>query len=365
MISGLANDTEIVTETASWTQLTSAEQSLSARVEGLINDNLLMLGLSPEHDAVTIDEADSLTTSQQKEVSEALAALTVPTVVTEASTATVGGAPASAPCSDGACGRPLRGGVAISYLDSEEPKMNESCTAGYIATSKYNDLPYVLTAGHCVKSTVGNLWYSEVKEVPIKGTEEGPYSELGIHKIGKAHSYVFGESEEIPGGTTSEGDAGLIAIEPKGFWGSSLSPIIITYKSSETARNERYPLIGVGYNPEGSQSDFVVCVGGVGSDVEEGSTDGPRAECGLDEGFVSPHYEHFETPRHLEKLNACYGAHKNSLGKGNSGAPVYKNHLAYGIMSGIGGSCEVYYEGIDQAQKALHVNVLTGLGPVE
>jgi hypothetical protein len=364
---GLANDAEIVTEMASWSQLMTAEHSLYEHVEGLINSNRVVTGASPEHDAVTIEEADSLTTAQKKEVSEAVAALAVPTAVTEASTATVGGAPKSAPCSDGSCGRPLRGGVRISYHPSfeksGEPTEETDCTAGYIVTSIYNALPYVLTAGHCVRETIGDLWYAEVNEVPIKGTEEGPYGELGVHKIGKAHSYVFGKSHEIPGGTTSEGDAGLIAIEPKGFWGNNLTPIIITYKGSETTRNERYPIIGTHYNPEAPQAEFVVCVGGVGKGETEESV-GPRAQCGLDKGFVSPHYQDSEKVQHLEEFDPCYHGHTSILGRGNSGAPVYKANFAYGILSG-GSGCKEYYEGIDQAEKALHVKVMTGPGPVE
>ncbi len=345
---GLADNAEIVTESASWGQLVAAEEAMSASLGTLVSEGLVVLGIEPALDAATIEKANSLTAPQTKKVTEAVEAATVPVHVTEAATPSV--AAAASACGSGVCDKPLRGGVAI---EAEAEKTLWNCTSGFVARSISDNKPYVLTAGHCIKDAgVGNTWWSKMHEPLTK------------HNIGKAHSYFFGSSQSVPGGTSEKGDAGLVAIESTSFWANPLEPLVIVYGSGEagTTLNERYGIIGTKYNPKEStpRLQFVVCSGGWGANLNNEGAYRQEEACGITQGFVSEvHYKGSETVHNLEKVNVCNShVHELVLGAGSSGSPVYKNHFAYGVHSGYKGTCVFLYEGINTAESVLHVHIL-------
>jgi YD repeat-containing protein len=358
---GLSTLADIVSEKASWAQLTAARDLLSSKLASLVEGSLVRIGIRPEGDAVTVTKATSLTSAQSQEVSEAVGAVTVPTQVTEASAASVGGTEDACSPTLGQCSRPLRGGVEIQRTEASA----RACTAGFIARSIYDKKPYVLTAGHCVQGSLGKGWQATGYENILKESESK--GEIGAHLIGNGHSYVHGKEQQIPGGTKSEGDAGLIAIDPKHFWGERpLEPLLIVYGSSEagTTANERYEIVGTHYSPseewekEGRQH-FVVCTGGV---TEAGGIQHTVEACGITQGLTDVPYPG-HTVRRLEVVNMCNKrVNKSPLQAGTSGAPVYKAHYAYGIHSGGDGGCLAYYEGINKAEYALHVHILKDPG---
>jgi hypothetical protein len=294
---GLVTHADVVSEPASWSQLTAAESSLNSRLATIIEQGRVATGLRPSADAVTVEKANSLSAPQRQEVSEAVAALSVPSRVIETNAASVAGKQTG--CSGGSCTPPLRGGVRI------ESEVGTGCTAGFIARSIHDKKPYVLTAGHCVAHAgIGTAWNAFSPEL---GTQLE-------HKIGTGHSFVNGSEQSIPGGTTSKGDAGLIGISSGSFWARPLEPLVIVYGSSGagTTRNERYGIMGTKYNPQNAQHEFVVCAGGV-------------------------------TQEH-----------------GNVASEACGNHFAYGILSGITEPCGALYEGINTAEHVLHVEILRG-----
>lgn len=141
---------------------------------------------------------------------------------------------------------------------------------------------------------------------------------------------------------------------------SQLEPIVIVYGNGEAhiARNERYGIIGTHYNPQSSRQEFVVCAGGYGSPEPAHQEE----ECGVTEGYEREStYPHGEVIHNLEVMNACAtGLPKKILGQGTSGAPVYKNHLAYGIHVASSDDCRDLYEGINTVENVLHVKFSRG-----
>ncbi|MFI4990856.1 MAG: hypothetical protein ACHQHO_08100 [Solirubrobacterales bacterium] len=115
---GLADNAEIVIESASWSQLIAAEESIGTSLATLINEGLVVLEIQPNLNAVTIEKANSLTVAQAKKVSEAAEGATVTVHVVEASTPSVAAQPDA--CGSGVCNKPLRGGVAIEAEHASE-----------------------------------------------------------------------------------------------------------------------------------------------------------------------------------------------------------------------------------------------------
>jgi YD repeat-containing protein len=346
---GLADNTDIVTESASVPQLKEEQGKLAEGLGVLIKEGLVALQLQPAADAVLVEKAKGLTTEQVKTVSEALASATVPISLVESEGTSVAEEPDA--CLIGKCDRPIRGGVSIDTINGA---LSRECTAGFLARSIFDDKPYIVTAGHCVADSGGTgvSWLSD-------SVEESP----GPHEVGKAHSYVLGTASEVPGGTSSKGDMGLIAIDQAKFWGHPIEPIVIVYGNSEThtTRNERYGIIGTHYSPQTSRQEFVVCSGGYG-EIKPGVSH-QEEECGITEGYEREAlYEEGTIVHNLERINACAaGLHERTLGKGASGSPVYKNHLAYGIfVANSPGKCKSSYEGINTIESVLHVHVLRG-----
>ncbi len=76
--------------------------------------------------------------------------------------------------------------------------------------------------------------------------------------------------------------------------------------------------------------------------------------CGLTKGYAQ-----LGPAQEVEKVDGCKGVESViALGKGTSGAPVYKRGIAYGLVVGAKGTCDFYYEPINKAESALHVEVL-------
>ncbi|HEY4811305.1 MAG TPA: DNRLRE domain-containing protein [Solirubrobacteraceae bacterium] len=351
---GLADNAESVAASASWSALEEAENSLTSSLHTLIEHNHLSLAISAQHDALIITKTNSLSSGESSELSSALASLSVPHLVKEVGESTLPGGLNN--CLVGACSRPLRGGVRIRSAG-----IVNSCTAGFIATSIYDNKPYVMTAGHCFPGSggVGQTWQAKYHEAG-ESEEHAQSYEWGLRNIGKAHSFVYAhEHEGIT--TTSEGDFGLIALSPTEFWGEfvvlqPIEPIVITYGGSELARNEHYTIIDNATATEQSpKSELVVCSGGVG---QEHAVPESEEDCGVIVALNRTLTYQGKTERGLTEFDVCATGYSKHLEGGSSGSPVYKNHLAYGIHIGYTNSCTDAYEPISTAEHVLHVHVL-------
>jgi hypothetical protein len=99
-----------------------------------------------------------------------------------------------------------------------------------------------------------------------------------------------------------------------------------------------------------------VCGGGVSFNL-------PTEECGAVVGrkpTFTAALNGVETTDHwLIQVNMCNKAGKtNAFKGGDSGGPWVKFHRAFGLTIG-GAGCLEYYEGINEAEYAVHVNVVS------
>jgi len=180
---------------------------------------------------------------------------------------------------------------------------------------------------------------------------------------GPGSIYIYGPHHAVPGGTTAEGDAGLIEVASSSpFYTRGLAPGVVEYgigSHKNTVVNEHYVISGTHYNPEHeSQTQFMVCMGGV-----PGSGASEEERCGMTEGFEpEASYKKGPVVHNLERVNLCDTSNPSALGNGASGSPVYKGHNALGIYvaSSEKDGCTVVYEGINRIEYDLHVHILKG-----
>lgn len=309
-----------------------------------------------QHNAVSITQANDVSAGEASEIASARSALSVASELATASSNSV--AETATSCRVGACDKPLRGGVRI-----REDTYGEECTAGFIARSVYDNKPYVMTAGHCIEVTggVGATWEAKYHE-PGESEANSNSKTFNLETIGPAHSYVFGP-EHKGLSTTSKGDMGLIAISSTGFWASPLEPIVIAYGNSGVLpRNERYKIIGTEYSPKEPRRVMIACAGGVTAETEPPTS---GEDCGAMIGLrrivmeTLPGGEEIEV-HNLSAFDTCAAFRTSHLYGGSSGAPVYKNGRAIGIATAKMGNCITEYEGINTAERVLHVNVMQG-----
>jgi hypothetical protein len=352
---GLADNADIVPTTSSWEQLEAGENSLAASLSTLLEQRQITLGLDPVHNAVFIEQANDVSSGEAAEISAARSAVTVATALTTATTSSVG-AKAKA-CQAGACNKPLRGGVRI-----RSGNIVTECTAGFIARSVSDKKPYVMTAGHCLNGSGGihQPWRAKYHELGESEANANSRT-FNLQEIGMSHSFVEGDKRE--GVTsTSKGDMGIIEIASTDFWASPLEPLVITYGNSELPRNERYGIIGTEYSEQDPRRVLIACTGGVRAET---AIPVSGEDCGQITGLVRTYAYDNEaghpTIHNLIGLYVCTtGRTTNLAGGGPSGSPVYKNHRALGILVAGSEPCLDLYEGINTAERVLHVNVVRG-----
>lgn len=202
------------------------------------------------------------------------------------------------------CDRQLRGGVRIS-------NSGVGCTAGFVARSKDDGLMYQFTAGHCA---VGNTdtWSTRVVD----------QSEL---VIGPIHNSRFG----------SGGDMAIMRVlnipdlRPVGWLNVTGGP--------DTFADEKYAL----------PSDSTTVIGM--RMCTAGAFYG-RSDCGtVTQKGVTATYNG-RTVTDLGRGTFCGTG-------GDSGAPMFASHVAYGLQTAGFSECDSLYQGIAAAESAMNVNV--------
>jgi hypothetical protein len=360
---GLTSQTEIVKESASWGQLTKAQSTLDSSLETLEKEGLVTTGIDSSADAVTIREAKALGSEGKSTVKSDAGKAGAPTNILEEEAASMY-AQADG-CEHTVCSAPLRGGVHIEH-DGEKPLEYDSCTAGFIARSIYSKRPYILTAGHCLWSVGLESKWSSAKPDDREVLLGHEYYTFSGRAIGSAQSYVYGEHHSSA--ASSEGDAGLISITGS-HWEGSLLPIIAYY-----GHDDQYSIIGTHYNPKSRRQGFVLCTSGASEIPIKGELYNPIFEehpvatalCGITGERVNQRYSSKggsklqANVKELVELKVCNKKMTKGIADGDSGAPVFRDHFAYGIISGTTlDGCRVLFEGVNNAEYALQVHVAT------
>lgn len=214
------------------------------------------------------------------------------------------------------CDPPLRGGVGISAADAFYSAGPVRCSAGFNVRSQLDGKPYLLTAGHCRSSDVFQTRFTDG----------------GVHDIGNRHNSVW----------SSSGDAMIIRIDNPSGW-QAPRPYVLVTNGARTTWNQFYRIEASGT----TAVDMVVCMTGRRS----------GSECGE---VISRDRPGVRVAHVAEVRGGC-------IRGGDSGGPVFKRGIAYGIVHGgtfpDGNSnfCSNtwWYEGVRGAMDLMNVRLVT------
>lgn len=314
---GLSGQTDLVRVRSSIARLRKAHAKVDRSVLDLIDAGKVQTGVEPQVNAVVVKLATSVSAQEKRRLKAMAAAAPVRVVLRQTGRSTL--MAQSLACARPYCSPPLRGGVRI-----ETTKW--ICTAGFIARSKTDNKPYVLTAGHCMDADSG-LWSS-------------------IFPIGNRHSWEFGGV----GGNGKDGDAGLLTVAPTSVYGApgGVGPYVVVDSSASTTAEEQYKISGQASNAVGQSQ----CMTG-----SVKLLNGRYTACGVVVAVdQTANYGGGHIVYHLNEVNICGPV------PGSSGGPYYKTHLAYGVESGgsVVDPCDNFQQGVNRAGTDLNVVVQTG-----
>lgn len=190
-------------------------------------------------------------------------------------------------CASIHCDDPLRGGNRIAMSRG-------FCSGGFTARSRQDNKLYLITAGHCLR---GQNAKGDVKAYMIK--------DRSWHVIGKRHNSIFGKT----------GDIGIIGIDDTADWKPRhWVRVFPSQGNPATVRDDEHSITSAADAVVGSY----VCKTGASTRT----TCGKVTATGVTANYGGLIVKDFTTV----SLKAC---------QGDSGSPVFKNHTAYGIVSGI------------------------------
>jgi Trypsin len=206
------------------------------------------------------------------------------------------------------CDPPLRGGIRIDYPTTW-------CSAAFTAKSNVDSREYLITAGHCAYQHYDN-WSTN-------------FSNGVSHVVGPVWHWEW----------NSGGDAAILSINNVPGW-TPQGRVQVT-AGPETTANDTYNIADTKWSVVGQR----ICTTGAATGT---SRCGQVTELDFtaDYGGVTVH--------HLGRSSIC--GHP-----GDSGAPTYAKHHAYGIVvaGASNGDCDTLYQGIRGAEALLNVTILT------
>lgn len=315
--------TDFVSEQSSWDQLAAAQRTIDSQLASAEAAGTVKTSIDPATNAVVIDTAQAITTSQMSLVNATITAsvkviakkIDVPgfSVKLDACESSNPGNAYQEPILS--CDPPLRGGQIIGPGDGG---IGGYCTAGFIVDSNSNGLPYLLTAGHCIAGAFGPGQVWSARQVD------------GWHRLGLAHSESWPQF-------ASGVDAGLIDIDDPESDGWDTS----NYGDSRvwvgdafcgcTTQDSFYPIAAAGH----SSLNMVVCT----TSAFQLPSSSHHTDCGNVVGLgedIQPGGG-YPVEHDVAESNMCYVS-------GSSGGPVFKNNIGYGINSAAspGNPCDTY-----------------------
>lgn len=226
------------------------------------------------------------------------------------------------------CYPPLRGGIEIFSVNSQGQSQPGLCTGGFIASSRIDGKLYQFTAGHCaVEAPNGatNRWATA-------------FPNLSGHVIGTVHHYIWGLS----------GDEAILNINNPGPAGWKLPQgWVAVMKGPNTTLNEEYPISSAQYSTLGAR----VCESGEAA----GSICGIVTALGVSYCY-GPQNQQCTKVNNLGEASFC-------AKPGDSGAPVFASHQAFGLVvaletDSLGDCYGTFYQGIKGASNAMNVNIV-------
>lgn len=326
---GIASEADIVFVPHTQAELEAGRDTMRAALSDLVSGGLVALGFNTASNAASVKVATGLSQTNLNRVASARAGAGVATtLVTEPGPSLDGEAWA---CNREACDPPARGGVGM-----EPPLGAEStgCTTGFVAKSRSDQKPYIITAGHCVEGGGSGEWL-----IPRPNSPD----EL----LGFPANSIY----------DSRGDFGLVGINTNSPFFGSLRPYVYVERSSQ--RTGAGKLVRTSSDPTytirlalRSPLRKVTCFTGLTS----GTRCGRVVDTGEERTIDGRKVGNLGVWRAL----SCGPGKKypNGGADGDSGAPFFRERTAYGILSG-GKGCTIYFSGAKEAENNLNVNILT------
>ncbi|MCK9249538.1 MAG: S1 family peptidase [Solirubrobacteraceae bacterium] len=226
------------------------------------------------------------------------------------------------------------------------------CTAGFVARRNSDGAPVILTAGHCLRSDPG---HTETDEVATWSAPNGSNQWKVINAL----------SDKIISRVDKDGDFGYVQINGKLTWRKSKSNIIRVYSdpNAGTTRDPHYRINDVRYSPNpDKRKNFVLCMTGTNPFQGSAVNFDIKQRCGKLKrlGFSGKFKTVNSRIGHLGVIDVCVNG-QGGIAPGNSGGPVYKDHVAYGLIAGADDDgCTVYYSSARGAERALGVRIRRG-----
>lgn len=329
---GVDSDTEFVIVPSSLGELGAARASLETTLDDLIEDGIVAIATNVADNRVELEVGTSASSSQVADIEDAASKVAVDTKLVTGASGGVAVQPLS--CDFPHCDPPLRGGVFIQSVNKNEDGNTNGCTAGFVARSKSDDKPYLMTAGHCFDGFEDD---ESTWEAFLPGLVDG--EEIGLNH----NPYLFGD----------DGDVGLISIESGSLWrtpsvGGKIKPLIYVRKSGtgSTPQAPAYYIRRVGTSVEGK----ILCATGATNGSSCGEVTRLDVSVKVGEGVLGLSGTGVD---HLGEMKNC------DPSEGDSGGPVFKRHVAYGLLQGAKDDCRIYFQSARRAENALNVRIVT------
>ena len=209
------------------------------------------------------------------------------------------------------CNPPLRAGIGIYYA----PQGGHLCTGGFVARSRTDGKYYLFTAGHCLAGGKTGSWITL-------------FADGSTHVIGSAHNFIW----------DTRGDMGILTVDNPTGW-QPRHAVYVT-ASPNTTQDTTYNISADSLSVMGQR----ICMSG----AKTGTS------CGTVIGLGETQAYGGVTVTYLGEANYCSQ-------DGDSGAPVFASHTAYGLeVAGFGvplAVCDSFYQGIRASENAMNVNV--------
>ena len=330
---GILAETDFVTVPYTQAELEQKQDDTRKRIEDIIDAGRARTGYNTKSNMVVVTVIAALPPLEEARVND-LAKISGVTV-RRLNVPTLTGRLVA--CNVTYCNPPFRGGRGIRQAGDVNPTSDfpfAECTAAFIARDNTNPSQlWFLTAGHCI-FFAGLPW--EAKD------ESNSWSVVGFSG--------FDSFSGAPGR-----DAGKVSISAANVGGGWASPTPEPFVVVKNSSNPLDSIIFTNYNPEyeikatsWSSIGKVLCRTGMMTGTECGTV----SELGADETSVGPDGKTW-TFRKMGEIDVC-GAKD-----GDSGSPLYKTHLAYGILSSTRDDPrEEVYQGVRGAEAALNVTVV-------
>ena len=278
---GLGDDFRIAPAQYSWTELEAGQAHLNADLESFFSDHLVQTFLDARTNAAVVRMAEGASAGERSAIQARTGLQGAKAEVRLVDKGELGAARLSCQMSTRLCSRPLRGGVGIIRGEGIGPV----CTAAFKAIGNVYGNRFMLTAGHCIEG-LGQNWKAEAfGYTPI------------IQKIGPV------EQKNFPPGDWAKINAN------GSYWDQAPSwPSMVAWWG-----------VGEEYSIEAEAASYMgqnVCHAG----LTTASSCGPVVALNL--------YGENNGEEHMTAFGPICAA------EGDSGGPVFSQHVALGIFSG-------------------------------